>query len=137
MISERDDLLRQRTTLHTQIKDNKGAVSELQRKLAALASELELNARQLKYGQATCGTLPPARRTRSSRRRSFRRIGLMRFLEEVRTKVVELMDEKLVLGDNVDTQGTIHARDGVISGSKLCSSKCAARRSPSIERGTS
>ena len=91
MISERDDLLRQRTTLHTQIKDNKGAVSELQRKLAALASELELNARQLKYGQATCGTLPPARRTRSSRRRSFRRIGLMRFLEEVRTKVVELI----------------------------------------------
>ena len=118
VIAERDDLLGERTALQTQIEDNKGVVTELQQKLAALASDLQLNARQLKQVQADlrAATARAEDAEKTQKELQAEGIGLMRSLEEMRAKVVELTDEKLVLSEKVDAfQGTIHARDGVIS----------------------
>ena len=100
------------------MEGNKSRVSELQQKLAALASDLQLNARQLKQVQADlrAATARAEDAEKTQKELQAEGIGLMRSLEEMRAKVVELTDEKLVLSEKVDTfQGTIHARDGVIS----------------------
>lgn len=118
MIAERDGLLGERTELETEIEDNKGVVAELQQKLAALTSELALNARQLKQVQADlrAATARAEDAEKTQKELQAEGIGLMRSLDEMRAKVVELTDEKVVLSEKVDTlQSTLHARDGVIS----------------------
>ena len=52
VISERDGLIQERATLQTEVEEGKNLVTELQQKLAALSSELSLNARQMKRVQA-------------------------------------------------------------------------------------
>ncbi|KAI0756536.1 hypothetical protein C8Q80DRAFT_1090226, partial [Daedaleopsis nitida] len=117
-ISERDNLLGERTALQTEIEGNKNLITELQQKLAALASDLALNARQLKQVQvelkAANARADDAEKTQKELQAEG--IGLMRSLDEMRPKIVELTDEKLMLSDKAETlEKTVQARDGVIA----------------------
>ncbi len=118
VVAERDGLLGERTTLQIEIEGNKSLVSGLQQKLAALASDLATNARQLKQVQAelkaTNARADDAEKTQKELQAEG--IGLMRSLDEMRPKIVELTDEKLMLSEKIDSlEKTIGARDNVIA----------------------
>ncbi|KAM5535998.1 hypothetical protein V8D89_010256 [Ganoderma adspersum] len=118
IVGERDGLLGERTTLQVEIEGHKNLVSELQRKLAALASDLATNARHLKQVQAELkaanARADDAEKTQKELQTEG--IGLMRSLDEMRPKIVELTDEKLALSEKIDSlEKTIRARDNVIA----------------------
>ena len=100
------------------MEDTKNLVSELQRKLATLGSELAANARQLKQAQAEL-KIAKARADdaeKTQKELQAEGIGLMRSLDEMRPKIVELTDEKLMLSEKAQSlENTIHARDNVIA----------------------
>ncbi|KAI0673603.1 hypothetical protein C8Q78DRAFT_1017957 [Trametes maxima] len=117
-VSEKDNLIEERTALQTEMEDGKSLVSELQQKLAALSSELSLNARQLKQVQAelraAIARAEDAEKTQKELQAEG--IGLMRSLDEMRPKIVELTDAKLVLSEKVDSlEKTVQNRDTVIA----------------------
>ncbi|KAI1794014.1 hypothetical protein LXA43DRAFT_884897 [Ganoderma leucocontextum] len=118
VVAARDGLLGERTTLQIEIEGNKSLVSELQQKLAALASDLATNARQLKQVQAELraanARADDAEKTQKELQAEG--IGLMRSLDEMRPKIVELTDGKLMLSEKIDSlEKTIGARDNVIA----------------------
>ncbi|KAH9858271.1 hypothetical protein C2E23DRAFT_865184 [Lenzites betulinus] len=118
VVSERDALLEARTALQTELEEGKNAVTELQQKLAALSSELSLNARQLKQVQAELriATARAEDAEKTQKELQAEGIGLMRSLDEMRPKIVELTDAKLLLSENADSlQKTIQARDADIA----------------------
>ena len=118
IVVERDGLLGERTILKVEIEGNKGLVSELQQKLADLASDLASNARQLKQVhtelKAANARADDAQKTQKELQAEG--IGLMRSLDEMRPKIVELTDEKLALNEKIDgLEKTIGTRDNVIA----------------------
>ena len=101
LTSERDQLLRDKTELEQKINDEGLSVSELQQKLATTVAELTTSVRTLQQTQAE---LRNANR-RADEAEKIQKdlqaegIGLMRSLEEMRPKIVELTDAKLDLGE--------------------------------------
>ncbi|KAI0375474.1 hypothetical protein BV20DRAFT_1040849 [Pilatotrama ljubarskyi] len=118
VISERDALLEERAALQTEVEGGKNLVAELQQKLAALSSELSLNARQLKQVQAELrvATSRAEDAEKTQKELQAEGIGLMRSLDEMRPKIVELTDAKLMLSEKVDSlEKTVQSRDSVIA----------------------
>lgn len=118
LTSERDQLLRDKTELEQKINDEGLSVSELQQKLATTVAELTTSVRTLQQTQAE---LRNANR-RADEAEKIQKdlqaegIGLMRSLEEMRPKIVELTDAKLDLGEKVESlEREIKARDSVIA----------------------
>ncbi|TBU34435.1 hypothetical protein BD309DRAFT_640915 [Dichomitus squalens] len=100
------------------MEGNKNIVSELQQKHAALGSELAANARQLKQVQAELKAAKARAEDAEKTQKELQAegIGLMRSLDEMRPKIVELTDEKLMLSEKVESlEKTVHARDNVIA----------------------
>ncbi len=118
VISERDSLREERTALQTEVEDGKSLATELQQKLAALSSELSLNARQLKQVQAElrAATARAEDAEKTQKELQAEGIGLMRSLDEMRPKIVELTDAKLQLSEKADSlENTVQSRDAVIA----------------------
>ena len=118
VVSERDKLLGERHALQTDIEGKHGAVAELQQRLAAHGAELAAGARQLKQVQAELkaahARADDAEKTQKELQAEG--IGLMRSLDEMRPKLVELTDEKLRLSEKTDAlEATVRARDAVIA----------------------
>lgn len=118
VVSERDGLQEERTALQTEVEDGKNLATELQQKLAALSSELSLNARQLKQVQAElrAATARAEDAEKTQKELQAEGIGLMRSLDEMRPKIVELTDAKLQLSEKADSlENTVQSRDAVIA----------------------
>lgn len=118
VISARDSLLGERTVLQTKIEGEKDTNFELQQKLASLVSDLAANARQLKQVQAelkaASARADDAEKTQKELQAEG--IGLMRSLDEMRPKIVELTDDKLLFSEKIeDLQRAVTERDGVIA----------------------
>lgn len=104
--------------MQTEVEEGKNLVTELQQKLAAPSSELSLNARQMKQVQAElrAATARAEDAEKTQKELQAEGIGLMRSLDEMRPKIVELTDAKLVLSDKVDSlEKAIQSRDAVIA----------------------
>ncbi|KAI0830783.1 hypothetical protein BC628DRAFT_902645 [Trametes gibbosa] len=118
LVSEHDGLLKERAALQTEVEEGKNVVTELQQKLAALSSELSLNARQLKQVQAELRVASARAEDAEKTQKELQAegIGLMRSLDEMRPKIVELTDAKLQLSEKVDSlEKTIQGRDADIA----------------------
>ncbi|CDO73152.1 hypothetical protein BN946_scf185007.g207 [Trametes cinnabarina] len=118
VIAERDSLAQERSTLQAEVDDGRNLVAELQQKLAALSSELSLNTRQMKQMQAELRTATTRAEDAEKTQKELQAegVGLMRSLEEMRPKIVELTDAKLALSEKVDSlETTIQSRDAVIA----------------------
>ncbi|KAI0652340.1 hypothetical protein C8Q79DRAFT_1005548 [Trametes meyenii] len=118
VVSEKDNLVEEHTALQTELEDGKSLVSELQQKVAALSSELSLNARQLKQVQADLRVAVARAEDAEKTQKELQAegIGLMRSLDEMRPKIVELTDAKLVLSEKVDSlEKAVLGRDAVIA----------------------
>lgn len=100
------------------MQEKESTVADLERKLADLAAQLSNGARQLQQVQAEL-------RNANKRAEEAERIqgelqtegvGLMRSLDEMRPKIVELTDAKLSLGEEIDSLKTsVRNRDATIA----------------------
>ncbi|KAH9920189.1 uncharacterized protein BXZ73DRAFT_80145 [Epithele typhae] len=118
VIAERDSLLGERTALQTEVEGHKHIVAGLEQKLAALAADVTAGARQLKQTQAElkASTARAEDAERMQKELQTEGIGLMRSLDEMRPKIVELTDEKLRLSERMDSlEKTVANRDAIIA----------------------
>ena len=116
--TERDSLLQEKSALQSQVQEKESTVADLERKLVDLAAQLSNGARQLQQVQAEL-------RNANKRAEEAERIqgelqkegvGLMRSLDEMRPKIVELTDAKLSLGEEIDGLKTaVRSRDATIA----------------------
>lgn len=117
LTSERDQLLQDKTELQQKIDDNGLSVSELQQKLATTVAELTTSVRTLQQTQAELRNANRRAEEAEKTQKDLQAegIGLMRSLEEMRPKIVELTDAKLDLGEKVESlEKALGARDTVI-----------------------
>lgn len=118
LTSERDQLLHDKTELEQKIADNGLSVSELQQKLATTVAELTTSVRTLQQTQAELRNANRRAEEAEKIQKDLQAegIGLMRSLEEMRPKIVELTDAKLDLGEKVGSlENALGARDTVIA----------------------
>jgi uncharacterized coiled-coil DUF342 family protein len=104
--------------LQSQLSEHQSSVEELKQKLAQTVSELSTSVRALQQVQAELKTA--TRRAEEAEKAQAdlqaEGIGLMRSLEEMRPKIVELTDAKLNLGEKVDSlNNAVRARDDTIA----------------------
>lgn len=115
--TERDNLSQEKATLHSYAESRQSSIDELKLKLAQTASELATSVRALQQNQAE---LKAANRRADEAEKAqadlqAEGIGLMRSLEEMRPKIVELTDTKLDLGDRVENLSkAVRTRDDTI-----------------------
>jgi len=113
---ERDELSQVKTNLQQQVAKNESAVHELQDKLAQAVSAVSTNTRQL---QTTQNDLRSALRRADDAERTQKSLQaegteLMRSLEEMRPKIVELTGAKLDLAERVESlEHNLRGRDSV------------------------
>lgn len=116
--AERDKLLQDKADLEKKFVGGQNSLAELQTKLAQTVSELNTSVRALQQAQAD---LKAANRRADEAEKvqtnlQTEGVALMRSLEEMRPKIVELMDAKLDLGEKVDRlTRTVKARDDHIA----------------------
>jgi myosin protein heavy chain len=116
--TERDELSQAKTNLQQQVEKNESAVQELQDKLAQAAAAVSTNTRQL---QTTQNDLRSALRRADDAERTQKNLQtegteLMRSLEEMRPKIVELTGAKLDLAEKVESlEHSLRSRDSVIA----------------------
>jgi chromosome segregation ATPase len=116
--SERDGLAEENLALQDQIKTNRNALAQLQEQFNLAISELSASTRQLQNAQAE---LKYAKRRADEAERTQKDLQtegttLMRSLDEMRPKIVELTDAKLELGEKVSSlEHALRSRDGFIA----------------------
>ncbi len=116
--AKRDSLLQEKSTLESQVYATQTSLNELQHKLAQSTSELSTSVRSLQQAQSE---LRAANRRADEAEKiqadlQTEGIGLMRSLEEMRPKIVELTDVKLLLGEKVESLGrTLKDRDETVA----------------------
>ncbi|KAI0931438.1 hypothetical protein AcW2_000329 [Taiwanofungus camphoratus] len=116
--SERDDLLQATSTLQLRVAEKENAVAELEQGLATIATQLTAGARQLQQAQLE---LKNANRRAEEAERIQKElqaegVGLMRSLDEMRPKIIELTDVKLNLGEQVESLETaLRSRDATVA----------------------
>ncbi|CCM03768.1 uncharacterized protein FIBRA_05915 [Fibroporia radiculosa] len=116
--AERQTLLLDKMNLESQLKGNDSTVAELEHKLAGIATQLANGAKQLQHTQAE---LKSANKRAEEAERiqgelQTEGVGLMRSLDEMRPKIVELTDAKLELGEKVESlENAVHSRDAAIA----------------------
>ncbi|PSS29717.1 hypothetical protein PHLCEN_2v2865 [Hermanssonia centrifuga] len=116
--TKRDNLLQEKSTLESQVYAAQTSLNELQHKLAQSTSELSTSVRSLQQAQSE---LRAANRRADEAEKiqadlQTEGIGLMRSLEEMRPKIVELTDVKLDLGEKVESLGrTLKDRDETVA----------------------
>lgn len=118
MIKERDTLADSKSTLERQAIDHQTSITELQQKLAQTMSELALSVRALQQAQAESKAANRRAEQAEKTQKDLQAegIGLMRSLEEMRPKIVELTDVKLELIEKAESlQDTIKSRDATIA----------------------
>ncbi|EIW87103.1 hypothetical protein CONPUDRAFT_43820 [Coniophora puteana RWD-64-598 SS2] len=100
---EREELLEEKSSLQSQVDFNRNVVKQLQQKISDVSSELAASDRTL---QSTQTELRISTRRAEDAERVQKDLqsegsGLMRSLEEMRTKTVDLTSEKLQLTDRL------------------------------------
>ncbi|KAL6307643.1 hypothetical protein BKA93DRAFT_747343 [Sparassis latifolia] len=116
--AERDSLANDKTSLLSQEEDRQSAVNDLQQRLARLAAELTTTARQLQQAQSDARTanLRVDEAERMQTQLQTEGFTLMRNVNEMRPKIVELTNAKLDLTDKADSlQNALRARDATIA----------------------
>ena len=116
--TERDSLLQEKSALQSSMQEKESTVADLERKLADLAAQLSNGARQLQQVQAELKNAnkraEEAERIQGELQKEG--VGLMRSLDEMRPKIVELTDAKLSLGEEIDSLKTaVRNRDATIA----------------------
>ena len=116
--SEKDQLAKEKVQLQSQVDANQAVLSELQQKLAHAASELVSSARQLQIAQADLRSASRRAEEAEKTQKDLQIEGtnLMRSLDEMRPKIVELTTDKAELGNKVDSlEHALKNRDGIIA----------------------
>ena len=116
--TERDELSQVKIDLQQQVQKNESAVQELQDKLAQAASVVSTNTRQLQTTQTDLKNALRRADDAEKTQKSLQAEGteLMRSLEEMRPKIVELTDAKLDLAEKVESLGhNLRNRDSAIA----------------------
>lgn len=110
-------LLNDKTSLKTEIDANHSILAELQQKLAMAASELVSSARQLQSAHADLRNANRRAEEAEKTQKDLQAEGtnLMRSLDEMRPKIVELTGDKVELGNKVDSlEHALRKRDAMI-----------------------
>lgn len=116
--ADNQTLTRDNTKLRGVVEDNVKTIAELREKLVQASSEITTSSRQ---AQAVQNELRSATRRAEDAEKTQRNLqlegtNLMRALDEMRPKIVELTGAKLELAEKVeDLERTIHNRDITIS----------------------
>lgn len=115
---ERDTLLRDKSSIQSDLLAKESAVADVEKKLADVTAQLSNSARQLQQTEAEL-------RTAKNRAEEAERIqgelqaegtSLMRSLDEMRSKIVELTDDKLNLGEKSESlENALRSRDSTIA----------------------
>ena len=116
--TERDELSQAKIILQQQVEKNESAVQELQDKLALAASAISTNTRQLQTTQTDLRIALRRADDAEKTQKSLQAEGteLMRSLEEMRPKIVELTGAKLDLAEKVESlEHNLRNRDSVIA----------------------
>ena len=116
--TERDELSQAKTSLQQQVEKNESAVNELQAKLAQAASAVSSHTRQLQTVQNDLKSALRRADDAEKTQKSLQAEGteLMRSLEEMRPKIVELTGTKLDLAEKVETlEHNLRSRDAVVA----------------------
>ena len=116
--TERDELSQAKIILQQQVEKNESAVQELQDKLVQAASAISMNTRQLQTTQTDLRTALRRADDAEKTQKSLQAEGteLMRSLEEMRPKIVELTGAKLDLAEKVESlEHNLRNRDSVIA----------------------
>ena len=115
--TERDELSQAKIDLQQQVEKNESAVHELQDKLAQAAAAVSINTRQLHTTQSDLRSALRRADDAEKTQKSLQAEGteLMRSLEEMRPKIVELTGAKLDLAEKVESlEHSLRNRDSVI-----------------------
>lgn len=115
--TERDGLSQAKLILQQQVEKNESAVQELQDKLSQAASAVSMSTRQLQTTQTDLKSALRRADDAEKTQRSLQAEGteLMRSLEEMRPKIVELTGAKLDLAEKVETlEHNLRNRDSAI-----------------------
>ncbi|ESK96220.1 hypothetical protein Moror_7210 [Moniliophthora roreri MCA 2997] len=116
--TEKEALLQEKTELQNESGKAQGALSLLQAKLKQAAEELAASTRQLKTAQieAKNATRRAEEAERIQQDLQTEGMNLMRSLDEMRPKIVELTGEKLEMSEKVEAlQREVNSRDAIIS----------------------
>lgn len=116
--TERDELSQAKIILQQQVEKNESAVQELQDKLVLAASAISTNTRQLQTTQTDLRIALRRADDAEKTQKSLQAEGteLMRSLEEMRPKIVELTGAKLDLAEKVESlEHNLRNRDSVIA----------------------
>jgi len=117
-ISDRDMLDQDKATLQSQIDVNEKVLIELQQKFAVATSELVSNARHLQNAHADFRNANKRADEAEKTQKDLQSEGsnLMRSLDEMRPKIVELTGDKVELGNKIDSlDHALRARDAMIA----------------------
>ena len=116
--SERDTLLQGKAALQSQVDELRASLTEVQQKLTQTASEMVTAARALQQTQAELRNANRRADEAEQIQKDLRTegMGLMRSLDEMRPKIVELTDVKLELGEKAATlEQAVRSRDATIA----------------------
>ncbi|THH26312.1 hypothetical protein EUX98_g7879 [Antrodiella citrinella] len=116
--SERDTLQQEKSALQLQVEESRTSFSELQQKLSQTAAELTTSVRALQQVQTELRNANRRADEAEQIQKDLRGEGLvlMRSLDEMRPKIVELTDVKLDLGEKVASlEKAVHSRDATIA----------------------
>lgn len=116
--TERDELSQAKTNLQQQVERNESSVQELQDKLAQAASAVSTSARQLQTTQTDLRSALRRADDAEKMQKSLQAEGteLMRSLEEMRPKIVELTGAKLDLAEKAESlEHNLRSRDSLIA----------------------
>lgn len=118
MQGERDALFQAHTSLQTDTTNAQAALVELQQKLALAASELVANARQLQIAHSDLRAANRRAEEAEKMQKDLQAEGsnLMRSLDEMRPKIVELTTDKAELSNKIDSlEHALRRRDATIA----------------------
>jgi chromosome segregation ATPase len=107
-----------KATLQSQVNASQEALTELQQKFTVAASELVSNARQLQNAQVDLRVANRRADDAEKTQQDLQSEGtnLMRSLDEMRPKIVELTGDKVELGNKIDSlEHALRTRDAMIA----------------------
>lgn len=116
--SERDSLMSEKFSLQRQVEKTEHSVQELRGMLNQASSDLAVQARQVQtlQGDIRTATRRADEAEKIQKDLQLEGTNLMRSLDEMRPKIVELTSEKLNLTETVESlQRTLRDREGAIS----------------------
>lgn len=117
-IADRDMLSQDRTTFQSQVDTSQNILTELQQKLAITASELVSNTRQLHNTQADLRNANRRADEAEKMQKDLQAEGtnLMRSVDEMRSKIIDLTADKVELDTKVHTlEHALRTRDAMIA----------------------